>query len=94
MGADGHIIIWRDDKVREQFPDCDELFRLLPTHYTDHLDGVKYHHCYWGDNLPVDWESEDDWYIFSHPDRDHLEVRLREFCNWLSKNGTSWEVWT
>lgn len=91
MGADGHIQIWRDETVRAQFPDCDQLFACLPTHYADELDGVKYHHCYWGDNLWSDWTDQHEWYTDKDsPDRE----RLTEFVTWLEKNGTHWEVWT
>ncbi len=102
MGADGHIKIWRDETVRAEFQDCDELFYSLPNHYTDELDGVKYHHCYWGDNMYVSWRDESDWYVEPHePTTDDEEAlresrlaRLREFVAWLDKNGTWWEVWT
>lgn len=106
MGADGHIQIWRDDKVREAFPDCDELFSDLPTHYSDELDGVKYHHCYWGDNMMVRWDDPDDWYMAHYrpmngeltPEQEKenrdKKKRLTEFVNWLNANGTYWEVWT
>lgn len=94
MGADGHIKIWRDDEAREAFPDCDELFECLPTHYVDNLDGVKYHHCYWGDNLWVQWDEVGDWYLFGEKDTEENRARLKEFCEWLHRNGTHWEVWT
>ncbi|HSW83506.1 MAG TPA: hypothetical protein VLH12_08530 [Usitatibacter sp.] len=107
MGADGHITIWRDDKVREAFPDCDRLFGCLPTHYADDLDGVLYHHCYHGDNLMADWSDASDWFVFGEWDaqtrrfaditpeeREALYKRLQEFCQWLEGNGTPWEVWT
>ena len=92
MGADGHIKIWRDDAVRAEFPDCDALFYCLPTHYADELDGVKYHHVYWGDNLWVGWDDPDDWYDHA-PDTPPKE-RIQAFCKWLDANGTHWEVWT
>lgn len=94
MGADGHIKIWRDETVRAQFPDCDTLFECLPAYYSDMLDGVKYHHCYWGDNLFSDWRCETDWYIPSDDDKAVSEDRLVEFVAWLDKHGTHWEVWT
>lgn len=94
MGADGHIKIWRDDVVRAQFSDCDTLFACLPTHYTDKLDGVKYHHCYWGDNLWGDWRSEDEWYLHNANDKLVDKARVAEFVLWLDANGTHWEVWT
>ena len=104
MGADGHIRIFRDDKVREAFPDCDELLACIPTHYADVLDGTSYHHVYWGDNLYVDWSDEADWYVSPYSEEsatpDELEkkkvmkARLRELCDWIAKNSTWWEVWT
>lgn len=57
MGADGHIDIWRDDIVRKAFPDCDELFALCYNHYTDKLDNILYHHCYYGDNMVFGWDD-------------------------------------
>jgi len=99
MGAEGNIIIWRDDIVRRKWPDCDELFRHIPTHYLDELDGIKYHHCYWGDNLYVDWGYEKDWYVDYYKDgkgiiKHNIKNRLIEFVEWLEANGTTWEVWT
>lgn len=104
MGADGHIMIWRDDVVREAFQNCDELFACLPTHYTNELDGVKYHHCYWGDNLWVEYWDEGDWYVppyvESNATPEAIEAKrvkkemLKGFVAWLEKNGTHWEVWT
>lgn len=87
MGADGHILIWEDAKVRAEFTDCDELFRKIPTHYQDGLNGTLYHHCYWGDNLSVDWECHMDWF-------GGYDSRLADFVKWLAANGTEWEVWT
>jgi hypothetical protein len=95
MGADGHIKIWRDDKVRAEWPDCDELFEEISTHYVDMLDGVKYHHCYHGDNIYDKW-----WYLdlpqlrkYSQKPPEYFD-RLVLFANWLYDNGTEWEVWT
>jgi hypothetical protein len=90
MGADGHIIIWKDEEVREEFPECDKLFECLPTYYRDELDGNVYHHCYWGDNLWLDWTDNEDWYLEEDIDIDNL----RDFVVWLEEHGTHWEVWT
>ena len=91
MGADGHIRIWRDDEARAAFPDCDRLFNVLPTHYVDTLDGVKYHHCYVGDNLCVYWNEIGDCYVgFGGVTKEELEP----FIGWLKRHGESWEVWT
>ena len=94
MGADGHIQIWRDDVVRKKFPDCDKLFSYLPTHYADELDGIKYHHCYWGDNLWCSWRDSDNWYL-SDEGKD-FEEHLAKFVEWLDNQAPSahWEVWT
>ena len=89
MGADGHIIIWKDEDVRKEWPDCDDLFSCLPTHYEDTLNGIKYHHCYWGDNLYISWSE--DWFARDGMD----ERRIAAFANWLYDNyEAEWEVWT
>lgn len=103
MGADGHIAIWRDDKVRERFPNCDDLFGSIPNHYADELDGTKYHHVYWGDNQCVYWDSEEDWLVSPYWPKTPEEKAarheackpLREFVAWLEANmAAQWEVWT
>lgn len=91
MGADGHIRIWRRTDVEEVFPDCQELFGLLPTHYLDELDGVKYDHCYWGDNLYDHWT---EYYESSLKGDVEKTKRMEEFIHWLETHGTHWEVWT
>ena len=91
MGACGFITIWKDEKVREQWPDCDELFSCLPTHYKHELDGKFYHHLYEGSNLMYSWAFFDDWYFFKEINVD----RLRKFVEWLERNyDAGWEVWT
>ncbi len=102
MGADGHIRIWRDDEVRAAFPDCDELFAAIPTHYADELDGTTYHHVYWGDGLDCCWSHELDWCVEPYRPQTAEEKaqryakldRVREFVAWLRPRGTHWEVWT
>ena len=94
MGADGHITIWRDDKVREVFPDCDELFGRLPNHYRDQLDGITYHHCYHGDGMYCHWNDSEDWYFCEEERTPERVERLTAFVRWLNENGTEWEVWT
>ena len=95
MGADGHIDIWADEKVRAEWPDCDELFKYLPTHYMDYLEGKAYHHLYIGDNLIVNWADKGDWWLFSKKCSQEFLDRLQEFVEWLHKNiDASWEVWT
>lgn len=87
MGADGHILIWRRDRVKATFPDCEELFSQIPTHYLDELDGVQYDHVYWGDNLMDHWTDS-----YGEPSE-----RMKEFLHWLQRkdaNPTEWEVWT
>ena len=88
MGADGNVVIWRDDEVRAIWPDCDALFACIPTHYADTLDGTIYHHCYYGDGT-VGWL--DDYYVRDDVD----EQRLLDFIDWLEANEHAWwEVWT
>lgn len=97
MGADGHIRIWRDDLVRSIWPDCDQMFAEFSTHYCDEMDGIKYHHVYWGDNggygiddvYPKYWSK----YEWERCGFDNHE-RLLAFADWLWNNGVSWEVWT
>lgn len=89
MGADGHILIWRRERVKAAWPDCEELFRNIDTHYLDVLDGVEYDHVYWGDNLMNCW--------WEHYETDPAKKeRLDAFCKWLQyeSNPTHWEVWT
>lgn len=104
MGADGHIVIWRDDVVRREFPECDELFWHLPNHYAHELDGVLYHHCY-GDERFLTWWSDVDAIMqdtrysadgtrLTFHAHSELRKRLGEFVSWLQQNGTNWEVWT
>ena len=89
MGADGSITIWRDKDVREVWPDCDELFACLPTHYKDTLDGTEYHHCFIGDCPSINWLN--DYYMRANVS----EERLLKFIDWLEDNEAAcWEVWT
>ena len=95
MGADGHIDIWADEKVRAEWPDCDELFGFLPTHYKHYLEGKLYHHLYVGDNLGVNWTDEYDWYVLPTEEPEVGRERLRSFVEWLDRNqDATWEVWT
>ena len=104
MGADGHIHIWKDEDVRTEFPDCNELFACLPTHYVNELDGTRYHHCYFGDNIWVYYADEEDWYLphdwvkertnDQEVERTAMKQRLEKFIKWLDANKTHWEVWT
>lgn len=93
MGADGHIEIWADSAVRERFGHkTDDLFYCLPTYYCHELGGVKYHHCYWGDNICLDFEDIGDSYVDIQ--KKVTAVELGKFIDWLKQNSTSWEVWT
>ena len=107
MGADGYITIWRDDVVRKEFPDCDELFSRLPYHYRHELDGVIYHHCYQGDNVWDDWDDINDWIMPHYPygkgelsqeqkdENNRMQAMLSIFVVFLRRHAaTSWEVWT
>lgn len=91
MGADGGISIWRADKVREVWPDADNLFDYIPTRYKHELDGVEYYHCYHGDNL--EW-NEPWWHMSEICPPDEMRERMKEFVAWLQANETHWEVWT
>jgi len=93
MGADGHITIWRVDKMEAEFSDARELFALFPSSYIHTLDGVEYAHAYHGDNMYSDWLSFDDvkWESEGAPPLD----RQRTFWEWMKANeGARWEVWT
>ena len=110
MGADGHIHIWRSSVVRATWPDADELFDCLPSHYRHALDGVEYDHCYFGDNLYQSYTDPDDWYMPHYPGWDgstRLPLtaeeeaanqarrrRLEAFVAWLDETKQHWEVWT
>lgn len=91
MGADGNIIIWNSKKVRQEWPDADEMFSRMPSYYKDMLDGVEYDHCYWGDNLYESWDDCNDWYPKCTAEE---KDRIKKFTSWLWQNGTEWEVWT
>lgn len=90
MGADGHIYILKHTDVLEAFPDADELFTYFDTHYLDELDGVKYDHLYYGDNIYDSWDA----YWPEYVKDDKLLKRLYEFQDWIEENNTHWEVWT
>lgn len=88
MGADGHIQIWRAEMVRAAWPNADELFGQLSSHYTHELCGVMYDHCYYGDNIYEPWDSM----VYAAEDR---QEEVKRFVDWLENNtDATWEVWT
>ena len=93
MGADGHISIVRTDKLKEAFPDADELVGFLPTHYRHTLDGISYDHLYSGSHMADCWWDEKDWHLYDS-EINKYNKRLRELCDWIQDNSTHWEVWT
>lgn len=93
MGADGHITIWRMDKILAEFPDGRELFALFPNAYVGTLDGVEYARAYHGDNMYSDWLSFED-VSYQAPDAPPIDRQL-EFWRWMKQNASAhWEVWT
>lgn len=94
MGVEGYINIWKTEDVKKEFPDADELFNCIPTHYRHKLDGVEYDHCYWTNNWFSGWYNENEWYWYENEKGLPSIERLREFVKWLQANDTEWEVWT
>jgi hypothetical protein len=94
LGADGHIAIWRFDKILAAFPeDGEKLAFMLPQPYIDELDGVKYLHSYWGEPDYSRWAEHENW-LYVAEGYPTVE-RQREFLAWLVANKSGeWEVWT
>ena len=91
--ADGHIAIWQHKKVVAAFPEADQLFQLISSHYKDELLGVEYDHVYWGDNLSDLWSDPGDSYLCLHPEIP--AERFEAFLAWLQGHfDAEWEVWT
>lgn len=93
MGADGHIGIIKRSETLEIFPKADKYINKLPNAYIHELNGEKYYHCYWGDNMDCHFQDPDDFYIYKD-DPPELKDELTKFVKWFWNNMTRWEVWT
>lgn len=104
MGCDGHIVIWRLDKVQDAWPDWRELWGCFSSAiaYQQRLEDRCYLTLYYGQ--PYDWmgcalwasgvEDEDGINLPPNPAPEFVE-RFKVFRKWLIENVVGeWECWT
>lgn len=97
MGCEGGIYIISDEKLKEKWGEKGGILaNQIPRHYCNEIDGKKYHHFYYGNNMieydPFELDSWDYEYAKKKCNIDKIE--LDEFVSWLKGNTKDWEVWT
>lgn len=89
----GYVILWKYEKVKKEFPNCDKLFSHIPTSAVSDLEGIKYFRVYEGDNVAALWYSPSCWstYVFDVTKSEcamdsNLVDELIDFVEFLKNN--------